>query len=408
MATQTQQNLEEENFHIPTKELCEDFVCVICFETIRECSMTPCGHNFCRSCILECLNIKHICPICKETVVKTQLIKNHHFDKIISTINELKKKARKNYFQKLIGGDNTQITNNIKTSSTINMDGTIDDSVSKFSPFEKTFKKHHTNNFNLFNNFFLKLQATLEERQQEINSFYANEMASLNLEKNEFSNYDKINQLKDNCQKEQRLQMNEFDKTVTKIAQIYDNFLSTNLPNPTGFPFIITLHIQNKNIRFNDIELQPNYTTIDLRNILKQKLIENNDDIKEFTIGNTFVLHRLVVELFGKIKKLDDPIILEESRTLTDYKIDFGCHIFLQGDVILLSDAPKKCFKLLFNNENKVKVDYFTCIDCKLNWLCKQCTEYCHSGHKIKNYTLNHLPTWACCYCSRSKKCQLC
>lgn len=51
---------------IPIKNLMEEFVCPICFNRISDCYITPCGHNFCKNCIYECLNRKHQCPCCNK------------------------------------------------------------------------------------------------------------------------------------------------------------------------------------------------------------------------------------------------------------------------------------------------------------------------------------------------------
>jgi hypothetical protein len=70
------------NVLISSKLLSEEFSCPICFNPIKDAHMTPCGHDFCKTCILECLNRKHQCPLCNHAAVKENLIKNHHLDKI--------------------------------------------------------------------------------------------------------------------------------------------------------------------------------------------------------------------------------------------------------------------------------------------------------------------------------------
>ena len=41
-------------------DLLEEYTCPICFDEIACCRMTPCGHNFCKECIEECLNRKYV------------------------------------------------------------------------------------------------------------------------------------------------------------------------------------------------------------------------------------------------------------------------------------------------------------------------------------------------------------
>lgn len=60
------------------------------------------------------------------------------------------------------------------------------------------------------------------------------------------------------------------------------------------------------------------------------------------------------------------------------------------------SDAPEKCFSQTFKKDEGMRCDYFTCKDCKLNWICRRCSDCCHSGHKVVEYIMNHPATWVC------------
>ena len=39
--------------------------CVICLQKIKDKSITPCNHEFCRECILQWVIRNHNCPICR-------------------------------------------------------------------------------------------------------------------------------------------------------------------------------------------------------------------------------------------------------------------------------------------------------------------------------------------------------
>jgi len=86
------------NLSIPLRSIYEEFFCPICFETITNCYITTCGHNFCKHCIEECLNRKHQCPFCSSPVTKEQLVPNKHFDRLCSIIQEEKDKIFQNLF----------------------------------------------------------------------------------------------------------------------------------------------------------------------------------------------------------------------------------------------------------------------------------------------------------------------
>lgn len=103
----------------------------------------------------------------------------------------------------------------------------------------------------------------------------------------------------------------------------------------------------------------------------------------------------------------------------------------VDGAVLLASEELKPCFAVEFAKQQRQKggggcpegqqgqggaagegeggeqqrrVDYFSCGECRLNWLCAACAAHCHSGCRdVKPFMLNHQPTWGCCYCSKKR-----
>ncbi|XP_037935051.1 peroxisome biogenesis factor 10 [Teleopsis dalmanni] len=53
--------------------------CVLCLEPRTNTSLTPCGHLFCWTCILEWLDERDECPVCRETVKKSNVIQLQNF-----------------------------------------------------------------------------------------------------------------------------------------------------------------------------------------------------------------------------------------------------------------------------------------------------------------------------------------
>ncbi|XP_053662992.1 peroxisome biogenesis factor 10 [Anopheles marshallii] len=53
--------------------------CALCMDTTQDISVTQCGHLFCWHCILNWLDKRQICPICRETVKKTRVVRLQNF-----------------------------------------------------------------------------------------------------------------------------------------------------------------------------------------------------------------------------------------------------------------------------------------------------------------------------------------
>ncbi|XP_067228376.1 E3 ubiquitin-protein ligase TRIM21-like isoform X3 [Chanodichthys erythropterus] len=70
----------------------EELQCSICLEVFTDPVSTPCGHNFCRTCLSKCWTNKKIgfCPICKERFVRRPDLK------INTTLRDLVQHFKKN------------------------------------------------------------------------------------------------------------------------------------------------------------------------------------------------------------------------------------------------------------------------------------------------------------------------
>ncbi len=126
---------------VPLNVLMKEFDCAICYNLLSDTFMTPCGHNFCRKCIAECLNRKHICPLCNKADVTMNLCHpNLQMDNFLAILQKEKDDASKRYFNRLltkssegggVGGAVAVAAGNPSSAAP-----------SKFSPVEALFQKH--------------------------------------------------------------------------------------------------------------------------------------------------------------------------------------------------------------------------------------------------------------------------
>lgn len=51
-----------------------DEPCVICLDNIVRLTVTPCGHLFCRNCIVPCVQQQEMCPTCRKHIAESELV----------------------------------------------------------------------------------------------------------------------------------------------------------------------------------------------------------------------------------------------------------------------------------------------------------------------------------------------
>ncbi|XP_053235226.1 E3 ubiquitin-protein ligase TRIM7-like [Podarcis raffonei] len=77
----------------PVQSLCDEATCSICLDYFKDPVMIPeCGHNFCRSCVIQCWGeseAEAFCPHCRETVQERRLIPNWPLQNVVEIAKKL-------------------------------------------------------------------------------------------------------------------------------------------------------------------------------------------------------------------------------------------------------------------------------------------------------------------------------
>lgn len=343
---------------IPVDLVLKEYECPVCFETIKDASVTKCGHSFCKGCIEECLNRRHECPNCKNPITVDQVFRNFTTDSIISNLyaeilTQEKVKATNEYFNNMF--------NLIKRSDSYSL-----------NPIQTVFQNNMKKSFLEFERYF----EDLRQRNEKIKA----KLRTQDLDKS-LLDY-KIKELDESLA-----------RSIEMIVETYDQHMQSLSPSPELLPIRIFLKVPKKNLTI-DIHVPRTHTTRDLHQIIFDHYLNKGDPVQNISEGR-FLLHQ------------DSEILEIDNNPIGKMNIAPGSTIFFDGDIALKSDAPKECFTKAFKKGENMKTNYFTCFTCNTNWICEACAQSCHASHSTSIAIPNHEPTWACCYCVKKGMCKI-
>ncbi|XP_072166671.1 uncharacterized protein [Diadema setosum] len=400
------------------------FTCPVCMCLYHMTVMTPCGHRYCEGCILEWIDRRHRCPCCNAVVKISSLVRDTGFDGLVSVITKERDRAEEAYFTSLIekcnpssDGEGTSAGAPASFVQSEDMDDDIPKkSETQLSPVEEILQKHIRIGIVEHERYYRKLkrqfERQLENAQMEIRQLESATDEAAIAEKNSW------------LVKRQELK-EEFERCIKLLAKTYDKYLTDHLPTLGTLPVTIFFRLYGKSLTVGDMVIQPHASLSSIKQDLFMKVREKQDRvavykdenvhyllIRPYARGHIMVDEALVATLLSRPNPYSsDPsdlvcLLSKDSIPVLEYSIQPGSHIVIFGEVKLRSELPKPCFAFLFE-EGEEKTDYFSCKECKFNWICRSCKEHCHKDHETVPYVMGHQPTWACCYCPRKKKCLL-
>jgi hypothetical protein len=253
-----------------------------------------------------------------------------------------------------------------------------------------------------------------------------------------------VSQLSSQCTTDITSLRNDFEGSLKLLVDAYEQYLTTIDPSPRYLPLTVNVRLPSHNIYLKSILLKPTDTTEDLKSKVQERLTALDNPLHDFGSSPVFTLF----PLFGdegnddiakgkekkkeRVKSKEKEKEKEKEKSSTKQTTDKNSHgiiipnhiaivlcchppppqnstITISGDLVLTSDRPKVCFAMEKSTfvKGESMCNYFMCTQCNLNWLCQSCATVCHDGHPIKEFLLNNKPSFACCYCKKSKKCKL-
>jgi len=336
---------------------------------------------------------------------------------LISIIIEEKEKASKEYFEKLIKNGGLSKSREMVVDSQ-NNNAPPKPKASALSPIESVFHQNLKKSLSTYEEFYQEITKKFEQTKVEITSSYSKKAAEMT---DKFNAEMKVNPsplLKDTldkqiamctaeCEHKLKEVTDSYNESTKLLLEAYETYLRDVIPPPNFLPVTISITVPSKGFTLKKHVVKTTDSAADIKAFLLLKFKESNNPIVEFTADNYFIIkNQFAVAPIGK-QENNDIIVKDEHKPLLQYNLQNGCELQLHGILQQLSDVPKKCFSVTFEKGKENVMDYFTCKDCKFNWICKPCVDHCHKGHNVSLYIEKHHPTWACCYCSKNKKCSL-
>lgn len=374
---------------------------------MKSTTMTTCGHRYCAKCINEWVDRRHNCPCCNTHLDLNQLIKDHQFDSMMASIQTEKEKSEASYFESLI---------NSAASSSQN-DGTHN-----LSPVEEVLKNHLKKSLAAHEKYFQTLKKEFKQKLNKLES--DTDEAILQLKTHGLS-FEELSQqtgdLKTTLERQKEETQQELDTCAKLIAEAYDKYLTTYIPNLEVLPVKTSINFMDKDTKISDVLLNPKDNVIQrIRATTEAAMKARSNPVIKWPDDAVFVLfgpfakcsqcemEQKIMDILYNGKEYSDVTVLSpQSDRVLQLNIKPGSEIAIYGNVKCESDLPKRCFVECFKNGEQQKCDYFLCKQCGFQWICRSCMEVCHKGHEIMPYIMNHQPTWACCYCPKKKTCIL-
>mmetsp|Transcript_3867 Transcript_3867/g.9465 ORF Transcript_3867/g.9465 Transcript_3867/m.9465 type:complete len:390 (-) Transcript_3867:101-1270(-) len=381
-------------------DVSEELTCPVCLDLIRDCHATPCQHYFCRACITMCLQRRRSCPVCFADVREHQLQPCALSDRITETLRGHNKQADSNRFKAILDANSTH-QDVARTGRSL-------------TPLENVLRKHVMASLAAYEDYLQSILQEYEKEQRRIEEDFsleltslASHMRALSVEGGNDSEQDALFDQQVDLQRKKECALAQLaqqrDDVERDVVQAFDRHLQTHLVDGLAdVGIVVTLAVPARGLQYPCVELRCADT---LATVLDRLLACMRADGKEIVSHGDAVFE--LIRPFQTVprRKQSVTVLSSSQATLGSLHVITGATLSFIGTMYLKEDVHDRCFSKVFDGGKKQRMDYFSCRDCKLTWICSVCARACHQGHQVDTYITGHVPTWACCYCMRSKRC---
>lgn len=173
------------------------------------------------------------------------------------------------------------------------------------------------------------------------------------------------------------------------------------LPDPINLPIKCKLIVEQNKKHILNISFKRTDKVKLLFDKIEKFYQELGDPITSWC-DSCFEIRKLVFvpDINGELKEEIEVVkLLDTDELFLSVPIISGDEIWLTGAFSTNSKRVKEC--ITYGWKEGLITTYLSCSDCKLNWICKECSITCHQNHNLKMFKENHTTTWSCCYCLR-------
>ncbi|XP_077779202.1 E3 ubiquitin-protein ligase TRIM11-like [Podarcis muralis] len=211
----------------PVKDLCDEATCSICLEYFKDpVTIAECGHNFCRSCLIQCWGggaTRASCPHCRQTVRPKNLIPNRQLANFVEITKKLSLRGEKERvcekhkeLLKLFCKDH-------ETPICVVCDRSREHERHKVIPLEEASEEYkglirsHLKNLRKEREAILAYQADVEEKSQDLLKL---------TEKERLKTVEKFRQLHQFLEEQEKQLLNQIEEAEKDIARKRDEHLA--------------------------------------------------------------------------------------------------------------------------------------------------------------------------------------